>query len=91
MIGKPKQRDSIIFTLPSSPSSRRFNRLTPSHYGHHTASRQPTQPAARIGRHPYLYRGHKHIGLLDTPKPSLLQHQRQYHNSRLRLRQRHQH
>ncbi|KAF7546369.1 hypothetical protein G7Z17_g8487 [Cylindrodendrum hubeiense] len=59
--------DSTIFTLPSSPSSRRFNRLTPSHYGHHTASRQPTQLAARIGCQPYLHRGRKHIGLLDTP------------------------
>ncbi|KAF5006613.1 hypothetical protein FDECE_7008 [Fusarium decemcellulare] len=55
--------DSSIITLPSRPSSRCFNRSTPSHYGHHTASRQPAQPAARISRHPYLDRGREHTGL----------------------------
>ncbi|KAF4463561.1 hypothetical protein FALBO_9614 [Fusarium albosuccineum] len=55
--------DSSIITLPSRPSSRCFNRSTPSHYGHHTASRQPAQPASRISRHPYLDRGREHTGL----------------------------
>ncbi|KAF4964228.1 hypothetical protein FZEAL_10881 [Fusarium zealandicum] len=55
--------DSSIIALPSRPSSRCLNRSTPSHFGHHTASRQPAQPAARIRRHPYLDRGREHTGL----------------------------